>query len=93
MLAINPEIKMGDEDHIFIYNVSDAADEKSPANVFNVKGISLKGNGWVFIVSHDEVPVQCFPPWRIIALEGPYAEPDQPSIVIDMETAKAAGLM
>ena len=76
MLAINPEIKMGDESHIFIYVVSDAGDEASPANVFNVKGISLEGNGWVFVTSHDDLPIQCFPPWRIIALEGPYGMRD-----------------
>jgi hypothetical protein len=93
MMAYNPEVVTPEDSEIFVYQVSDEPDDRAPANVFNVKGISLEGNGWVFVVSHDDTPIQCFPPWRIITLEGPIPSAGEPSIVVDIDTARQTGLM
>lgn len=94
MMAYNPEIVTPDASDIFIYRVSDEPDETAPASVFNVKGISLEGNGWVFVASHDDdMPIQCFPPWRIIVLEDPIPSATEPSIVVDINKARQTGLM
>jgi hypothetical protein len=93
MMAYNPEVVTPEDSEIFVYRVSEEPDEEAPANVFNVKGISLEGNGWVFVVSHDDVPIQCFPPWRVIVLEDPHAEAHEPGVVIDIDSLKARGLM
>lgn len=93
MMAYNPEIVTPEDSEIFIYQVSDEPDERAPANVFNVKGISLEGNGWVFVASHDDIPIQCFPPWRIVVLEGPISSGSDVSIVVDIDKVREAGLM
>lgn len=72
MIATNPEIVTPEDNPIFIYQ-SVARDteppENLPANMFAVGAIVLLANGWVRIEPWDNTPTQCFPPWRVIALE------------------------
>jgi len=84
MIATNPEIKQPEEADLFVFIATrnDRQNERASPNTFYVKGISLQGNGWVFIVSHGDYPIQCFPSWRVVALEGPMS-----ASKVELETA------
>ena len=72
MLAKNPEIVTTDDAEIFIFKVTTVFErtENQRPNTFCVKDITLLANGWVLVESHEEHPLECFPPWRIVVLEG-----------------------
>lgn len=77
MLATNPEIVTPDDSPVFVYTVADeftAAKDRCPPNTFLVQDITLLANGWVLVGCHDEIPVQAFPPHRVIVLEGQHGK-------------------
>ena len=72
MVMKNVEIRTLDEEPFFIYQVETQFTrvENAPATFFPVREIELMRNGWVRTSSHDDMPDEFFPPWRIVALEG-----------------------
>lgn len=61
----------------FIYRVGTPFEhnEDLEPTMFVVKSIELLENGWVLVRSHDHEPDECFPQWRVIALEESIDEP------------------
>ncbi len=76
MVATNPERLADDDPERFFYNVTTpfVHTVDQPANHFCVEKIELLDNGWVKVTNHKEegCAFECFPPHRVIALEGNY---------------------
>ena len=74
MILRNVEVKTQDAEPVFIYEVRTQFEhtEDAPANFFPVREIDLTQNGWVRVASHDDMPEEVFPAWRVIALEDPH---------------------
>jgi hypothetical protein len=73
MIAANPEFP---ESEYFVFRVTtrfERTEDQKP-NQFCVKEIKLLDAGWVLVTSHEDYPEECFPPWRVIILEGLDAE-------------------
>lgn len=51
----------------FIYKLA-SEEEEAGTNDFCVSNIDLLDNGWVEVTRHD-TGIECFPPWRVVALE------------------------
>ena len=69
MIAANPEFE-GSDNFIFTVTTRFEKNEDKKPNKFCVKELRLLDNGWVLITEHDDLPSSCYPPWRIIVLEG-----------------------
>jgi len=71
MLLMNADTGEDFYEPIFIYRVGTPFehDENLPANQFVVESIELLDNGWVYLRSHDDMPDEAVPPWRVIVLE------------------------
>lgn len=69
MIVKNVEMESLEESPKYIYNVTSEDKEDERNNHFNVAEILLLDNGWVKVATHDGGS-ECFPPWRVIILEG-----------------------
>lgn len=69
MIVNNVERESLTEAARFIYNLTAKDTEDTRTNHFNVAEILLLDNGWVKVATHDGGS-ECFPPHRVVVLEG-----------------------
>jgi hypothetical protein len=82
MIVTNVERLNEDDAERFVYKLTDNDGAEVGINHFGVAEILLLDNGWVKVKRHD-TGEECFPPYRVVALEidpmGPRAVPERTS--------------
>jgi hypothetical protein len=69
MIVHNVEMIDEHDAERFVYKLTNDDNEEVGANHFGVAEIFLLANGWVKVCRHDG-GTECFPPNRVVSLEG-----------------------